>query len=207
MALPQILPTVHTELGECRLCRRALIVRSIESQARQVYLQIEHTARRSLGFGPNAAELAKRMGWPLERVEAAMQTLFEQELLAPFKDKPGEYRAKIYGHREALHEAERLRRLAEAERDQERGRRGEVARQSATLEAKNRQIAELEQRVRDQNQVVRHLNDAKDALVKELGAAQARLATRAGQQAAAPVPAPALAGGPQEDDPAQEAGG
>lgn len=182
--------SAHDQYAVCRCCKRALLLESVTHEARQVYIQIEWTAKKQLGLCPPQAELAKLMGWPEGKVKDALDVLKGRGLIRGFPGRSGEYRATAYGLREAIEEAElENRRLVKA-LEEEKSHRRESARAAASVEAKGREMAKLEQRIRDQNAVVRALNDAKEGLLAEVNRLRAELARAA--PATAPTPQPVV---------------
>lgn len=179
--------SAHDQFMVCRCCKRQLLLESVSHEARQVYIQIEWTAKKQLGLCPPQAEIAALMGWPEAKVKDALDVLKGRGLLKGFPGRPGEYRATAYGLREAIEEAElenrKLTRLLEDEKEHRR----ESARAVASVEAKGREMAKLEERLRNQNTVIRALNDAKDGLLAEVNRLRGELA-RAQPAPVAPQP-------------------
>ena len=183
-------PSTYDHQQTCRLCKHTLLVGSMSYDARQVYGLIEHVAKTSLGFGPNAEELASRSGRPLEWVQAQLDELKEQGWLKPpVKGKPGEWRAGVYGHVEALAQAELEARRAKAELTAEQELRRQVGQDRAFAETRYKRLEELEERVRVQHGLIKGLKDANESLGTELQRARTDLAKVGLGPAANPVSA------------------
>lgn len=178
-------PSAHDQHAVCRSCRRALLLESVSHDARQVYIQIEWTAKKQLGLCPPLSEIASLMSWPEAKVKDALDVLKGRGLIKGFPGRPGDYRATAYGLREAIEEAEIENKKLQRALDEEMGRRREAARAVASVEAKGREMAKLEERIKSQNTVIRALNEAKDGLLAEVNRLRGELA-----RAQPPAPAP-----------------
>lgn len=87
--------------GECRSCGHRPLLGSLSRDARNVLLQIEHSARKEYGLCPTAQEVAKLIGWDLVRVLEAIKELVQRDILADVPEgmeaPEGAYWAKLYG--------------------------------------------------------------------------------------------------------------
>lgn len=189
-AIEPFQPSAHDQHLACRTCKRSLLLESVSHDARQVYIQIEWTAKKQLGLCPPMAEIAALMSWPEQKVKDALDVLKGRGLLKGFPGRPGEYRATAYGLKEAIEEAEIENKKLQRALDEEKSHRREAAQAVASVEAKGREMAKLEERLKNQNTVIRALNDAKDGLLAEINRLRGELAR------AQPAPQPVAPGGP-----------
>jgi len=157
---------IYGDDGRCMRCGVMPLVQSLGGDARKVLSQILHTAARDAGMLPPVAEMATLLGWPIARVDAAMEVLEERGAIAPIPDGlegdfPGQYMAVWASHKDALLRQERRAQLAEkavldfeGQRDVERDLRARIVElesklagpqlANAKLKKANARIKELE---------------------------------------------------------------
>lgn len=99
-----ITPLVYDSEGRCTQCGAQPLGESLDGDARQVLLQIQHTAGRNAGLCPPTHEIAAIIGWPLERVEAAVMVLMGRDYLAPLtSSEVGDFQGQYRATERALH--------------------------------------------------------------------------------------------------------
>lgn len=148
------------------------MLQSFDGDARQVLLQLLHTANRNAGLLPPMQEVATLMGWPLARVDAAMETLEARDVIGPLPDTmkaefPGQYMARWASHTDALLRMEKRAQLAEKavldfeeQRDVERDLRAEVAELTKKLNGPKLNSKKWANMERKKNARIKELEDA-----------------------------------------------